>query len=191
MGRRRPAGAAILILFTIAVAACSGGGSGSVPPNWPPIVTLEPAATATLPRLPTATRVLDATAIPTKRAIPAPAIPTARTADGPPTPTITANQTTINAGMALFTGGGFCASCHTIDGFASGVLGPDLTEIATVAGERRRGYTAEQYLWESIVDSCAYTVPQTDCRLMEATMSGVVLSDADVNALVAFLLQQR
>ena len=72
-----------------------------------------------------------------------------------------------------------------------GLLGPELNGIATVAEGRIAGYTAEQYLWESIVDSCAYTVEDTDCNLMLNVMSTIVLSDADVDALVAFLLQQR
>ena len=112
-----------------------------------------------------------------------------------PTPTSRAaapiNAETITAGRELFVGGGGCSACHAIDDVAQGLLGPELNGIATVAEGRIAGYTAEQYLWESIVDSCAYTVEDTDCNLMLNVMSTIVLSDADVDALVAFLLQQR
>ena len=97
----------------------------------------------------------------------------------------------INAGHDIFVGGGGCSACHAIPGVAQGVLGPDLAGIATVAAGRIPGYTAEQYIRESIVDSCAYTVPETDCVLMQNVMNGIHLSDGDVDALVAFLLQQR
>ena len=119
----------------------------------------------------------------------------AETAQMRPTPTAGAaavvNAETIAAGRELFEGGGGCSACHTIEGVAQGVLGPDLNGIAAVAEGRIAGYTAEQYLRESIVDSCAYTVEGTDCNLMLNVMNTIVLSDADVDALVAFLLQQR
>lgn len=112
-----------------------------------------------------------------------------------PTPTAGAalviNAETIAAGRELFLGGGGCSACHAIEGVGQGVLGPDLNGIAAVAEGRIAGYTAEQYLRESIVDSCAYTVEGTDCNLMLNVMNTIVLSDSDVDALVAFLLQQR
>ena len=103
------------------------------------------------------------------------------------------------AGRDLFTGGGGCSACHTIDGTAQGVLGPDQSRIGAQAASRIPGYTAEQYIRESITDPCAYTVTpadagitrQYDCNLMVATMSGIRLSETDIDALVAFLLQQR
>lgn len=101
------------------------------------------------------------------------------------------NAETIAAGRELFLGGGGCSACHAIEGVGQGVLGPDLNGIAAVAEGRIAGYTAEQYLRESIVDSCAYTVEGTDCNLMLNVMNTIVLSDSDVDALVAFLLQQR
>lgn len=112
-----------------------------------------------------------------------------------PTPTAGAaavvNAETIAAGRELFVGGGGCSACHAIEGVAQGVLGPDLNGIAAVAEGRIAGYNAEQYLRESIVDSCAYTVEGTDCNLMSNVMNTIVLSNSDVDALVAFLLQQR
>ena len=119
----------------------------------------------------------------------------AETAQTRPTPTagepVTINVETIAAGRELFVGGGGCSACHAIEGVGQGVLGPDLNGIAATAEGRIAGYTAEQYLRESIVDSCAYTVEGTDCNLMLNVMNTIVLSDSDVDALVAFLLQQR
>ena len=82
---------------------------------------------------------------------------------------------------------------------AQGILGPDQSRIGALAAERIPGYTAEQYIRESIVEPCAYNVTPADegitqdfvCELMVATMAGIQLSDADVDALVAFLLEQK
>ena len=128
----------------------------------------------------------------------APALPppdSAQTGQPRPTPTaanpVAINAETIAAGRELFAGGGGCSSCHAIEGVSHGVLGPELNGIASVSQGRIQGYTAEQYLRESIVDSCAYTVEGTDCNLMLNVMNTISLTDADVDALVAFLLQQR
>lgn len=121
----------------------------------------------------------------------------ARSDDVPTQPAPTAgepvavNAATIASGRELFAAGGGCGACHAIEGVTNGVLGPDLDGIASVAANRIPGYTAEQYLRESIVDSCAYTVEGTDCNLMLNVMNTITLTDADVDALVAFLLQQR
>ena len=128
----------------------------------------------------------------------APTLPppdSAQTGQPRPTPTaanpVAINAETIAAGRELFAGGGGCSSCHAIEGVSHGVLGPELNGIASVSQGRIQGYTAEQYLRESIVDSCAYTVEGTDCNLMLNVMNTISLTDADVDALVAFLLQQR
>ena len=125
----------------------------------------------------------------------APATRAETPATAQPTPTsagpLSITADTLAAGQELFAGGGGCSACHAIEGVAQGVLGPDLNGIAAVASHRIPGYTAEQYLRESIVDSCAYTVEGTDCNLMLNVMNTISLSDADVDALVAFLLQQR
>ena len=105
----------------------------------------------------------------------------------------------MTAGRDLFTGGGGCSACHTIDGTAQGVLGPDQTHVGTWAANRIPGYTAEEYIRESIRKPCAYNVSPQDqgidaeyqCLLMEATVSAIPLSDAEIDALVAFLLAQK
>ena len=104
-------------------------------------------------------------------------------------------------GWDLFIGLAACSACHTVTtiDIDHGLLGPDLTHVGTLASRRIPGYSAEQYIRESIVDPCAYNVSPTDagiaqgynCNLMIATMAGITLTDTDVDALVAFLLEQR
>ena len=80
-----------------------------------------------------------------------------------------------------------------------GILGPDQTHVGARAANRIPGYTAEQYIRESIVEPCAYNVTPADdgieadydCNLMEATLKSILLSDAEIDALVAFLLAQK
>ena len=57
----------------------------------------------------------------------------------------------VMPGQALFVTAA-CASCHTIQGVAQGVLGPPLDGIASAAGNRISGYSAEEYIRESIVE---------------------------------------
>ncbi len=118
--------------------------------------------------------------------------------NGPPVPNAAddpQDDALAQVGKELFTGNGACHACHAIDGIAQGVLGPDLTSIGTLAANRIPGYTAERYIRESIVDPCAYDgfrVPGLpSCELMDPARTGIILSDDDVDALVAFLLRQR
>ena len=100
-------------------------------------------------------------------------------------------------GQALFVGTAACASCHAIQGVAQGVLGPALDGIGSAAANRIPGYSAEEYIRESIVEPDAYTAGTADGLsqdyqegLMSATMAGIQLTDEDVDALVEFLLSQ-
>ena len=101
-------------------------------------------------------------------------------------------------GEALFVGTAACASCHAIEGVSQGVLGPPLDGIGNAAANRISGYSAEEYIRESIVEPDAYTAGTADGLsqdyqegLMQATMAGIQLSDEDVDALVEYLLQQQ
>jgi cytochrome c peroxidase len=57
---------------------------------------------------------------------------------------------------------GLCGSCHVIPGIpgARGQVGPDLSNIGAEAAQRRPGYTALEYLKESILDPEAFLAPQ-------------------------------
>ena len=103
-------------------------------------------------------------------------------------------------GLALFTGAGGCAACHTVEGISTSVLGPELTNIGSVAAGRVPDYSAEQYIRESILLPDEFTVgidhglPQDyPAGLMQATMLGVLpnLSDEDIDNLVDYLLTLR
>ena len=94
-------------------------------------------------------------------------------------------------GQALFTGRGVCVTCHKVEGVegAVGILGPELTNVATVAATRQPGVSAEEYLVQSIVEPDGYIVEGYPAALMNATVAGLALTDAEVDALVAFLLE--
>ena len=84
----------------------------------------------------------------------------------------------------------WCNTCHQIEGLAAGLIGPDLTRIATDAGTRIPGMSAEQYIRESITNPEEFIptgVERATAGLMtEAITSG--LTDEQVDALVAFLM---
>ena len=103
------------------------------------------------------------------------------------------------AGQAIFTAKGQCFTCHTIDGLTVGVLGPSLNGIATAAGTRQPGVSAEEYLRQSIMEPDVFvqegcvTGAGTVCTtgVMAPIVNAANLNDADVDALVAFLLTQK
>jgi mono/diheme cytochrome c family protein len=77
-----------------------------------------------------------------------------------------------------------CAGCHV------GQVGryPDLRHAADWAGERRPGMSAEAYLAESIRDPGAFAAPNGWAAEGGPTMPYLDVSDAEVDALVAYLL---
>lgn len=98
-------------------------------------------------------------------------------------------------GQAVFTGIGICMTCHTIDGVpgAVGIIGPDLTHIATDAATRQPGVSARDYITTSIVDPESFIAEGIE-RATPGLMTAAIvanLSDADVEALVEFLMQQE
>ena len=108
------------------------------------------------------------------------------------------SDVTGNPGLALFTGRGGCTACHTVEGVSQGILGPELTSIASVAGSRVPDQSAEEYLRISITDPDAYTAGTADGLdqdyqegLMQATMAGINLTPEEVDTLVEYLLTLR
>ena len=87
----------------------------------------------------------------------------------------------------------WCSTCHTIEGISGGLIGPDLTNIGADAATRIEGMSAEKYIRESIKDPEAFIcqgLERATARLMtKDTVGG--LTDAQVDALVAFLLAQK
>jgi len=127
------------------------------------------------------------------------------TAAPPPTPTVTpkpepgllgptpASEVTngeggegaAGPGLTVFINAG-CTACHMIDGVpeAVGEIGPNLSAVASSAGSRVDGLTAEQYLRQSVSDPSDFLVDDYD-NLMPA---GLVPDQADFDNLIAYLL---
>ena len=88
-----------------------------------------------------------------------------------------------------------CVTCHTVEGIpeAVGLLGPDLSNIGAEAANRKPGTSAEDYLVESIREPEAFIADgierATPGLMLTAITAG--LTDNDVDALVAFLLEQQ
>ena len=125
--------------------------------------------------------------------------PTATTAPPPATtaPVATTAPTAGNGGasegQAIFNGSGGCGACHTIEGVSTGLLGPDLTHIGTDAATRKPDLSAEEYITESIRDPEAFVatgVERATPGIMIPALTAS-LGDAEVDALVEFLLAQK
>jgi hypothetical protein len=81
-----------------------------------------------------------------------------------------------------------CEQCHRIDG-SGGVIGPDLSHIATVAATRRPGTPAEDYIAESIDSPGAYIVPGFNDVMPRGLARG--LSAFDRDSLIRFLMTRE
>ena len=111
------------------------------------------------------------------------------TADGdevvppPPPPPPPDNGDGETSGPQLFVGSG-CGSCHTIVGISGGQLGPDLSAVGARADA---GYIRESILDPSAVmaEVCPGDVACPD-NVMPKSF-GDLLSDAEIDALVAYL----
>jgi mono/diheme cytochrome c family protein len=95
------------------------------------------------------------------------------------------------AGEALFTQATInsapgCATCHSTEP-GEVIVGPSLAGVASRAGERVEGQTAEQYLRNSILDPNAYVVDGFSAGTMYQDFASV-LNDQQVDDLVAYLL---
>ena len=92
-------------------------------------------------------------------------------------------------GAVLFRAKG-CSTCHDgpethslIDGF------PSLADVASFAGSRRPGYSAQEYVAESIKEPGAFFSPAFHGGVGPTTQMPLLdVSDAEVDALVAYLL---
>ncbi len=134
-------------------------------------------------------------------------VPPTPTPDPNATPTPTPDLTVLSGvdlvaeGRNIFiTGQGqgaatACATCHIIESVPEsyGLLGPDLSHIATDAATRQPGVSARDYITTSIVDPESFVAEGVD-RATPGLMTSVItasLTDADVEALVEFLMQQE
>ena len=81
-----------------------------------------------------------------------------------------------------------CITCHSLDADTT-LVGPSLAGVATRAADRVPGVTAAEYLRTSILRPAAYVVDGYEPDRMPANW-GEVLTEAEVDALVAFLEAQ-
>ena len=88
-----------------------------------------------------------------------------------------------------------CYTCHMIEGVpeAVGLLGPDLTHIGTEAATRQPGVSAEEYLALSIREPESFVAEGVERAIPGLMLTAITagLTDEDVDALVAFLLEQK
>ena len=94
-------------------------------------------------------------------------------------------------GGGVLSGGG-CSECHSLDGSENTLLATEIAPswqgISGRAGDRVPGLSAEEYLRESIRDPAAYIVEGYSDFMPKGFR--FLLSEEDVDGLVAFLLTQ-
>jgi mono/diheme cytochrome c family protein len=91
-------------------------------------------------------------------------------------------------GAQLFAAQG-CSGCHIVKG-QGGAIGPNLSTIGTVAGTRKPGMSAEDYIRESVTNPNAFVVPTFQPGVMPGTY-GQTLSQDQLNQLIQYLLEQK
>jgi mono/diheme cytochrome c family protein len=107
-----------------------------------------------------------------------------------PSPSDGAPPEPVVDGSTLFMAKG-CATCHNgPDSAALIPAGPDLVDVATWAGGRRPGMSAEEYVRESITAPGAFVSPAFVPSGPVAAMPGIAVSPAETDALVEYLLNE-
>ena len=88
----------------------------------------------------------------------------------------------VRQGRSLFSAKG-CASCHVAIG-----AGPSLTNLKDRAAKTKPGFSAEQYVRESILAPSAFKAAGGSGGGGSGEMPTLPVSAAELNALVAYLL---
>lgn len=184
---------ALVLAILLIVSACGQSSQAPTPTLVPP-PTAEPTSTP----VPTTTSIPTSTPVPT--AVPE---PTAIT----PSESNLGGEASIDpleigdpdrGRDIVWTGGGImrvgCVDCHTMDGidivdFNGDPAAPSLLGISTRAGTRVAGMSAVDYIRQSIIDPEAYIVEGYGYHRMPVGLE-YVLSEKDINDLIAFLLTQ-
>ncbi len=83
-----------------------------------------------------------------------------------------------------------CGACHTIAGVSGGEVGPPLTNIGAAAEQRIEGYTAEEYIRESILNPNAFVLEGFQPNIMPQNFSQL-LGEAELENIINYLLAQR
>ncbi len=98
-----------------------------------------------------------------------------------------AGEELFNRTQQIVPGAPNCQSCHVVQADAVPVVGPSLYGIATVAGTRVPGQSAEEYLRLAIVDPNDYVIEGYQPGIMVRTY-GMLLTEQQINDLVAYML---
>lgn len=111
--------------------------------------------------------------------------------EGLPTPTPGPEEAADPAarGKQVFLSYG-CTGCHAMEGLSTAVVGPNLTNIATVAETRVPGMSAEEYIHQAIVDPSAYVVEGFPDNVMPKDFQ-TRMTEQELSDVVAFLLAQK
>lgn len=183
----------LLLAFLLFVSAC-GQSSQAPTPTMAPPPTAEPTSTP----VPTATSIPTSTPQPTSLPEPTAIAPAEATLGGD------ASMDPLeigdpDRGRDIFeTGGGFmrsgCVECHSMDGidrlnFNGDPIAPSLLGISMWAGTRVAEMSAVDYIRQSILDPEAYIVEGYVAN-MPVGFFEYVLSEKDINDVIAFLLTQ-
>ena len=89
-------------------------------------------------------------------------------------------------GKEIFDGKGICATCHTI-GKSGALRFPDLQGLATRAGNEIPGYTALDYLAESLYEPDKYLVPGFNKGMPQIDKPPIGLTDDEILTVIAYL----
>ena len=92
------------------------------------------------------------------------------------------------AGQSAFSGAG-CVACHSLAPDVK-IVGPSLAGVGTRAASQKSGYSAEVYLYESIIAPNAYLVEGFQPDLMPKTFQDT-LPPQNLANVIAFLLAQK
>jgi cytochrome c2 len=94
----------------------------------------------------------------------------------------------VKAGEQIFRTKGSCETCHKIG--EKGTRAPDLAGVGARAAKRKPGYSAKQYLIESLLDPGAYLVEGYPNIMPHVDKPPIALNRSEVWAVVAFLESQ-
>lgn len=91
----------------------------------------------------------------------------------------------VKAGEEIFKGKGTCEICHRIG--QPGTRAPDLAGIGARAAKRKPGYTAKQYIIESLLQPAAYVVEGYPPIMPPVDKPPIGLNRSEIWAVTAFL----
>ncbi len=92
----------------------------------------------------------------------------------------------VKIGLDIYQGKGLCSTCHT-QGKSGALRFPDLDNIWARAAERKPGYSALDYIAESLYEPGAYIVDGFNPGMPETNRPPIGLSDGEIMSVIAYL----